>query len=141
MIFEIAGEPMGKQRPRFVRVGNFTRTYTPKETVNYENWVKLSYQNFGGENYGDMPLKVEITAKFPIPKSYSKKKHEQAIDGQIRPTIKPDCDNIAKVICDALNGIAYTDDKQIVELIVRKEYAENPKVIVEIEKFSANCEK
>lgn len=134
MIFEILGEPMGKQRPKFARVGNFTRTYTPKETVNYENWVKLSYQNFGGENFGDTPLKVQITAKYPIPKSFSKKKHEMAIDGEIRPTTKPDCDNIAKIICDALNGIAYDDDKQIVELLVVKEYAERPRVVVEIKK-------
>lgn len=135
MIFEILGEPMGKQRPKFARIGNFTRTYTPKETVNYENWVKLSYQNFGGEHFGNLPLKVQITAKFPIPKSFSKKKHEQAIDGEIRPTTKPDCDNIAKIICDALNGIAYDDDKQIVSLNVCKKYSETPKVIVQIEKF------
>lgn len=135
MIFEILGEPIGKQRPKFARIGNFTRTYTPKETVNYENWVKLSYQNFGGENFGDAPLKVQITAKYPIPKSFSKKKHEMAVDGEIRPTTKPDCDNIAKIICDALNGIAYTDDKQIVSLNVCKKYAETPKVIVQIDKF------
>ena len=135
MIFEIAGEPMGKQRPKFARVGNFTRTYTPKETVNYENWVKLCYKNFGGEHFGSVPLKVQITAKFPIPKSFSKKKHEQAVDGELRPTIKPDCDNIAKIICDALNGIAYDDDKQIIELVVIKNYAEKPSVVVRIEKF------
>lgn len=135
MIFEILGEPMGKQRPKFARVGNFTRTYTPKETVNYENLVKLSYQNIGGENFGDIPLKVQITAKYPIPKSFSKKKHEMAVDGELRPTTKPDCDNIAKIICDALNGIAYDDDKQIVELVVIKNYAEKPRVIVRIEKF------
>ena len=135
MIFEILGEPMGKQRPKFARIGNFTRTYTPKETVNYENWVKLSYQNFGGENFGDVTLKVQITAKYPIPKSFSKKKHEMAVDGEIRPTTKPDCDNIAKIICDALNGIAYDDDKQIVSLNICKKYAETPKVIVQIEKF------
>ena len=135
MIFEILGEPMGKQRPKFARIGNFTRTYTPKETVNYENLVKLSYQNFGGEHFGSVPLKVQITAKFPIPKSFSKKKHEMAADGELRPTTKPDCDNIAKIICDALNGIAYDDDKQIVELLVVKEYTERPRVIVEIKKF------
>lgn len=135
MIFEILGEPMGKQRPRFVRVGNFTRTYTPKETINYENWVKLSYQSFGGENFGDVAIKMEITAKFPIPKSWSKKKYQQALNGQIRPIVKPDCDNICKVICDALNGIAYLDDKQITELKVEKEYSETPRVIVRIEKI------
>lgn len=139
MIFEISGEPMGKQRPKFARIGNFTRAYTPKETVNYENWVKLCYQNFGGEHFGSVPLKVQIMAKFPIPKSFSKKKHEQALDGQIRPTVKPDCDNIAKVILDALNGIAFDDDKQIVEIRITKEYTEKPKVVVIIKNFYENA--
>lgn len=135
MIFEILGEPMGKQRPKFARIGNFTRTYTPKETVNYENWVKLSYQNFGGENFGDAPLKVQITAKYPIPKSFSKKKHEMAVDGEIRPTTKPDIDNCCKIILDALNGIAFDDDKQIVELTAIKKYSDSPRVIVQIDRF------
>ena len=135
MIFQIDGEPMGKQRPKLARVGNFTRTYTPKETVNYENWVRMSYNSFGGEYFGGASIKVEIDARFPIPKSFNKTKHEQAVDGQLRPTKKPDCDNIAKIICDALNGIAYDDDKQIVELLVVKNYAEKPRVIVRIEKF------
>lgn len=135
MIFEISGEPMGKQRPRFARMGNFTKTYTPKETINYENWVRLCYKDFGGEHFGSEPIIVQITAKFSIPKSFSKKKRYDAIDGFIKPAKKPDCDNIAKIICDALNGIAYDDDKQIVELLVVKEYGENPKVIVEIQRF------
>lgn len=135
MIFEISGEPMGKQRPKFARIGNFTRAYTPKETVSYENWVKMCYQNFGGEHFGSEVLKVEIDARFPIPKSFSKKKHEQAKDGEIRPSVKPDCDNIAKIILDALNGIAFDDDKQVVELKINKTYDEIPKVIVKIEKF------
>ena len=135
MIFEILGEPMGKQRPKFTRIGNFTRAYTPKETVNYENWVKLSYQNFGGEYFGDVELSAIILATMPIPKSWSIKKRNKAKEGEIPPKIKPDCDNIAKIILDALNGIAYDDDKQIVELIVKKEYGEEPKVIVELKKF------
>lgn len=135
MIFEILGEPMGKQRPRFARMGKFTKAYTPKETINYENWVKLSYANFGGEHFGDSGLSVKIVAKLSIPKSWSMTKRNKAKDGEIAPKIKPDCDNIAKIICDALNGIAYDDDKQIVELIVEKRYAEEPKVIVEIKKI------
>jgi len=136
MIFEIIGEPMGKQRPRFARVGNFTRTYTPKETASYENLVKLYYEGFGGEYFGTDTLRVEIDAQFSIPKSYSKKKREQAINEQIRPTTKPDCDNIAKIILDALNKIAFDDDKQVVELLVKKRYTElSPRVVVKIEKI------
>lgn len=135
MIFEIIGEPMGKQRPRFARVGNFTRTYTPKETASYENLVKLYYEGFGGEYFGEDMLKVEIEARFSMPKSFTNKKKEQALNEQIRPTKKPDCDNIAKIILDALNGIAFDDDKQVVELVVKKKYAEQPKVLIRIERL------
>ena len=137
MIFEILGEPMGKQRPRFVRVGNFTRTYTPKETVNYENWVKLSYQNFGGENFADAPLRTEVYIYCKIPKSFSKKKRQEAIDDKIFPQKTPDIDNCCKIIFDALNGIAYNDDKQIVELKAIKRYAEKERVVVIIEQINA----
>jgi len=135
MIFEILGEPMGKQRPKFARMGNFTRTYTPKETVSYENFVKLSYQSFGGDYFGDSALKVEIDARFTIPKSFSKKKWQQAMNGEIKPKVKPDCDNICKIILDALNKIAFDDDKQVVELNITKSYSDIPRVIVRIEKI------
>ncbi len=57
-------------------------------------------------------------------------------DGYIRPTKKPDCDNLAKVICDALNGIAYYDDSQIVEITISKYYSGTPEVRVAIEKWN-----
>lgn len=136
MIFEILGEPMGKQRPKFARIGNFTRTYTPKETVNYENLVKLSYQNFGGEHFGSVPLKVELYIYFKIPKSFSKKKRLEAINDKIFPQKTPDIDNCCKIIFDALNGIAYNDDKQIVELKAIKRYAEKERVIVRLEQIN-----
>ena len=50
----------------------------------------------------------------------------------IKPTKKPDADNIVKIICDALNGVAYKDDTQVVELDFKKVYGEFEKVIVEI---------
>ena len=50
----------------------------------------------------------------------------------IRPTVKPDCDNLAKSILDSLNGLAYHDDKQVVELVVKKYYAENAEVKIKL---------
>lgn len=129
--FTIKGQPMGKQRPKFSTYGGFVKTYTPKETVNYETLVKMSY--YGLQYFGDEPLKVTIKAYYQIPKSYSKKKRLMAINGELRPITKPDCDNIAKIICDALNSVAYDDDKQIVELVVQKYYAEEPRTEVTIE--------
>ncbi|NFS59368.1 RusA family crossover junction endodeoxyribonuclease, partial [Clostridium sporogenes] len=53
--------------------------------------------------------------------------------GIVRPTIKPDVDNIAKVILDSLNGLAYKDDKQIVTCGISKWYGEDPRVEVILE--------
>ena len=121
------GKIQAKQRPRF----NGKFAYTPKETVNYENWVKACYlEKYRNEKPFEKALEVNIIAFFEIPKSTSKKKKEQMLNNEIYPTIKSDTDNIAKSILDSLNGIAYLDDKQVVDLRVRKQYAEVPSVSV-----------
>ena len=56
----------------------------------------------------------------------------------IRPAKKPDCDNIAKIILDSLNGIAYADDKQIISLSVEKYYGDTPKVCLILQEDSGN---
>lgn len=132
--FTIPGEPTGKGRPKFSRQGSFVRTYTPEKTVSYENLVKLEYERqCGGEPFPkDMPLYMTIDAVYSIPKSTSKKKAAQMLDGQIKPTKKPDADNIMKIVADSLNGIAYNDDSQIVSCIVHKYYGTQPCVNVYI---------
>ena len=134
--FEILGEPKGKGRPRFFRRGNFTGTYTPKETANYENLVRLSYvKEYPGESYLEGPLSMSIISFCSIPKSFSKVKQMQAENNDIHPIKKPDVDNLAKIIADSLNKIAYEDDKQIVLLSVKKAYARQPKTVVEIKQI------
>lgn len=127
MKFIIPGEPVAKGRPRLGKFG----TYTPTKTVNYENLVKLYYTSSGGKKHEGM-LYMKITAYFSIPKSTSKKKHAEMIDGNIRPTKKPDIDNIVKIIGDALNGIAYDDDSSVVSVNAEKYYSDEPRVEVEI---------
>ncbi len=127
--FTIFAEPTGKARPRVTAHG----TYTPKKTKDYERLVQWEYRKQGGRDYGERQLQVEITANFQIPKSKPKNKRVEMLAGQVRPTKKPDCDNIAKAILDALNGIAYHDDSQIVTLAVEKWYLpDEPYVIVTI---------
>lgn len=129
--FIIPGEPCGKGRPRFTAGG---RAYTPAKTANYETLVKWYYQQSAkGFRFTDKPLKMMVTAYFQIPASASTKKKAEMRYGFIRPTKKPDWDNIGKIIADALNGVAYPDDAQIVEATVRKFYADDPRVEVEIE--------
>ena len=130
----IPGIPRGKARARTFYNKNMGKmqSITPKTTVNYENLVKLCYRAQQNKYFTESPLEIVITAHFEIPKSTSKKDRELIKKNQLYPTKKPDADNIAKIICDALNGVAYNDDKQIVKLTVKKDYAEIPSVDVEI---------
>lgn len=130
--FEVVGEPKGKARPRFVRMPNGVRTYTTKETENYEAYIRMSYLNEVGREMLKGAIAAEIVGVFPIPKSTSKKKRQQMIDGEIHHTKKIDCDNLAKTILDALNGVAYDDDKQVCQLNVSKIYGEEPEVRVKL---------
>ena len=132
--FTVSGCPVGKQRPKFSTVNGHAMAYTPAKTANYETLVQLSYQQqCGGKTYEkDVPLAIDIMAHFPIPKSVSKKKADMMRSGKIRPTKKPDTDNVLKAICDALNGIAYYDDAQIVEVTMWKFYSDEPKAEITI---------
>lgn len=134
--FVIKAEPQGKARPRFARTRNGVVTFTPQKTKDFEEVVRAAYL----EKYSklgldpiDKAVQVSIRAKFTIPKSWNKKKREQALKGYLYPTKKPDVDNIAKAICDALNGLAYKDDSQVVELILKKGYAEEGYMAVYIQ--------
>lgn len=107
--FTVPGVPVGKGRPRFTRGGH---AYTPEKTVAYEKLVLSCWKTQSGEGFaGGIPLVATINAFFPIPKSTSKKK-AAAMDGAFCLK-KPDSDNIAKGILDALNGYAYPDDAAV----------------------------
>lgn len=134
--FEIEGKPVGKGRPRFRRVGNFVQTYTPANTAEYEKLVRLRFQNAGGV-ITDKPVRVAVVAFFSPPKSTKKGDRIEMLANRILPEKKPDCDNIAKIILDALNKIAYIDDSQVIELVVKKRYSAEAKVIVHIEEIEA----
>lgn len=133
--FEIEGKIKGKGRPRFSNYGNFVKAYTPADTASYENLIKLQFRISCGDWFSELPLKMKITAIHGIVKSASKKDRVKMLNGELKPTKKPDADNIVKVICDALNKIAYKDDTQIVDLELKKVYGEQEKVIVEIEEI------
>lgn len=130
--FTILGEPKGKGRPRFCR--NTGHAITPKDTVNYETLVHMEYvaqcEEFRFPD--DAMLDMRIRAYYSIPKSASKKKRAAMIIGEIRPTKKPDMDNVVKIIADSLNQVAYRDDTQIVDCQCRKFYSDNPRVEVMI---------
>ena len=137
--FLIPGVPVAKGRPKFARMGNFTKVYTPKKTLNYETFIKeLFCFKFPAFKLLEGALKLRIKAFFPIPKSTSKKKTVLMLTGAIRHTKKPDADNVSKTIKDALNKICYNDDSQVATLIIQKFYSDQPRVEVEIKRINEN---
>lgn len=126
--FTIPGIPVPKARPRVVR----GHAFTPKKTKDYETLVQDVYNLTVGEYLGDSAIVVMIDLYFPIPESYSKSKRKRIADGEIKHTKRPDVDNCAKAILDALNEVAYKDDAQIVESRITKHYAIDGEVRAEV---------
>lgn len=130
---EVPGEPFAKQRPRAAKKGRFITIYTPQETKRYESKVIKSYYDRYDKNCKlDGDLTVNIEGIFSVPKSVSSKKAKKMIKGEIAHTKKPDCDNMAKVCLDGLNGVAYHDDAQINKLNISKRYGEDAMVRITI---------
>lgn len=121
MLVTVEGKIKGKARPRFS--SKTGRTFTPGDTIQYENWVRLCYKEQDGR-YLEGPIRANIIAYYPIMSSYPKKRVQAIKDGLEHPTKKPDGDNIAKIILDSLNNIAFKDDSQVIELTVLKRYTE-----------------
>ena len=129
--FTILGNPIGKERHRTSVLPNGKiHTYNSKKNTNYERFVKSEYKRQCGNIYFVGELDVELTIYFPIPKSFNKKNRESALMDEVRPQTKPDIDNCSKIILDALNGVAFEDDKSVVDLAAHKYYSSVPCVEV-----------
>ena len=129
VMFTVYGEPIGKGRPRFARRGNFVSTYSPQKTKTYEDEIRMMAKAaMGSSEPLETPVTVAIYIRVGIPASFSKQKRKDAIEGILKPTKKPDADNILKCFLDAMNGIVYLDDKQVVNIHLTKLYAEIPAV-------------
>lgn len=131
---EIEEKAIPKGRPRFVRRGNFVQAYTPKKTHDYEKRIAQIYKERINEKY-EGPIRILIKVEIKPAKSLSKKKTQELIEKQWHEQ-KPDVDNLAKAILDALNGIAYLDDSQIQELDVVKCWSFRDCVTLQIEKLN-----
>lgn len=137
--FTAMGLPTAKGRPRFraMKAKNgkhFAQAYTDKKTANAENsFLAQALPHKPAAPFAG-PLRVWINAYYPIPASYSKAKRADAMAGRIYPmNRRDDADNVAKLCLDALNGVFWQDDTQVVSLYVQKRYCEVPRVWMEIE--------
>jgi Holliday junction resolvase RusA-like endonuclease len=122
--FQVEGDPKGKGRPRFSRVGNFTKVYTDKQTLTYEAMIAtFAKQAMGGTELLKTPVSVFLYVRLPVPQSYSNKRRDACLSGLEKPCKKPDIDNIAKTYLDAMNGVIFVDDTQVIDLHVKKLYS------------------
>ena len=144
-IVNIAITPKGKARPRtrVVKTGgrSFAQIYTPKDTRRYEKAIRDAYDfeayQHDWEPYREgVAIRLYLEFGMPIPKASSKKNREAMMAFDIVPTKKPDADNLAKAVMDAINGVAYHDDNQIASLHIMKVYAEEPYVRIYMSEFN-----
>lgn len=126
------GEPQGKARPRFAKHRQHLFVWTPEKTRTYEKSIQAAFwKQCGNVRFPEgSQLELKVLAFFKIPKSASKKKKEAMLSEEIRPTKKPDIDNVLKAVADALNGICYKDDSCIVKMTGEKFCSDNPKIII-----------
>jgi len=127
----IPGEPQGKGRPRFARRGAKTASWTPLRTARYEGEARAAaIAAMKGRPPIAGAVSVAIMACMPIPASWPKRKRSLALGGDVRPAVKPDIDNVAKAVLDAMCGVVFEDDRQVCKIFAEKLYSESPRVEV-----------
>jgi len=131
----IYGKPQPKERPKVYKGHGITPTRTRQyEALIAAEWAARGYPTIEG------PVRLDVECYFPIPQGWSKKKKEQARHHFIVPAVRPDLDNLVKIIQDGLNGVAYQDDKQVVMVWSQKLYDDEPRTEVYVQRLSEETE-
>lgn len=118
-------------------MGKSGHVYTPKETKLYEQYVRDCYDaRYGTCKPFSGPVVVTMTFRF-------KRGKNQYLKSGLRDTAPvfytqtPDLDNIEKAVLDALNKVAYVDDKQIVRKYSEKTWGEENGIDVWIKEMES----
>lgn len=128
----LLGTPTPFARMRLSRGGvHFVPTEQRNATAALRYEAQAVMQLLGAALF-DEPLSLHLLAEFPVPASWSKKKRDRAILGEVRPAGRPDIDNLYKLAADAMSGIVYRDDALVVECWLRKVYGVQPKLVVTV---------
>lgn len=133
--FVVPGAPRGKERPRIGKVGGHAVAFTPPKTRSEEGAIRMfASAAMAGRPPMEGPLELRLLARYPIPQSWSKKKQEKALKGELKPVVKPDLDNVIKIQKDSMNVIIWKDDSQVVRILAEKQYSETPNVEIYVSK-------
>lgn len=120
----IPGVPVAKGRPRFAR--STGRAYTPAKTATAEAHMRQAMIAQVGQPMLEGPLDIDVLCTMPVPASWSKRKRADAFAGIVRPTSRPDLENMLKGLLDAGNAILWVDDSQVCGIAAGKRYGERP---------------
>lgn len=132
----VLGEPVAQGRPRFSRQGGFVKAYDPAKSRDYKQYVRFVASEDAPEAPVTGAVLLSLRIYRAIPKSMPKYKREAALAGLLRPTTKPDVSNVLKGVEDALKGLWYVDDSQIVGYgTLGKWYAERPRIEVTMQEI------
>ena len=132
-LFEISGVPVAQKQTRFTCKGGFARAYDP--SAKDKEMIQWQVRPYAPVNPLLGPIKLTLTFYMPIPKSTSKAKRDQMMRHIILPVVKPDEDNLAYLVTNALKKIVYQDDNQICEKHVYKLYDIKPRTVVKVEQI------
>ena len=124
----VEGEPVAKARPRMTRGGH---VYTPHRTIDAENAIRREWQKAKAREITG-PVAINCVFYLQTPKNWSKARKALAEEGEILPEKVPDVDNLVKTVLDALNGLAFQDDKQVCRISAAKRYALVPGTVIRV---------
>lgn len=135
--FTVYGEPVAQGRPRASAATGFVKMYDPEKSRDYKDYVRLAAREYAPVALLEGPLGIAVTAYRSMPKYLSKypAKAAAAERGDILPVTKPDADNYLKGVKDALKGVIWKDDSQVVDAFVRKRYSARPRIEVKIKQL------
>lgn len=130
----VDGTPVPQARPRFTTRGGYARAYETEACRQQKQLIKTCFVREFGEQEPTtgVAYHVSITVFLKIPKSITKKNRELANDGILKPTKRPDVDNYAKLVLDALNGVVWVDDGNVTSMSVDKKYSDRPRTEITI---------
>jgi Holliday junction resolvase RusA-like endonuclease len=129
-IFEIHGNPVPQKQTRFSCHGNRPHAYDPSKKD--KEFIQWQIKPFAPDTPLTGPIELTIIFFLPIPKSASSKKRIAMRNRVILPITKPDEDNLAYIVTNALKKIVYEDDSQVCAKHVYKYYGADPKTVIKV---------
>ena len=127
-LFEVNGVPVPQKQTQFIRATGVAYNPSKKDLERFQWQIKP----YAPDKPLEGPIEMHLTFYVPIPKSESSRRKMQMLNGVILPTKKPDFDNLAYLVTNALKQLVYRDDSQVTDCIIRKRYSDRPRTVIKV---------